>query len=112
MASKATALDQQGFEGAIKDENGLVLVDFWAEWCPPCKILGPTIDEVAGEAGEGVTVGKVDVDSNKELASQFGVRSIPTVVLIKGGEEVERFVGVQSKSVYLDAIAKHGAGVS
>lgn len=104
---QAVALDERGVDRLSADPERLILVDFWAEWCPPCRILGPTIDEIAGEAPDGVTVGKVDVDGNAALASRFAVRSIPTVVLLRGGEELERFVGVQPKQTYLDAIARH-----
>jgi thioredoxin 1 len=89
----------------FKDEisSGLVLVDFWAAWCGPCRMLGPIIEEVAGEA-EGVTVGKLNVDENPQTAQQFQVMSIPTVILFKDGEPVERMVGLRPKEAYLEAI--------
>ncbi len=95
-------LTKADFNDAIA--SGTSLVDFWAGWCMPCKMLAPVIEELAGEHAD-ITVGKVDVDAEGELAMQFGVMSIPTVVLFQDGKEVRRFVGVQPKNVYADAIA-------
>ena len=81
--------------------SGRALVDFWAPWCGPCQMLGPVIDELAGEYAGRIKVGKVDVDNNKELARRFKVMSIPTVILLENGEEVERFVGVKDKADYV-----------
>ena len=81
-----------------------VLVDFWAEWCPPCRVLGPTIDALADEYVDRAKISKVDVDANKDLAKQYAVRSIPTVLLVKDGEVVETFVGVQPKQRYEHAL--------
>ncbi len=75
---------------------GAVLVDFWAEWCGPCKMLGPVIEEI-GEEEKGFKVGKVDITTEKELAQQFGVMSIPTLVLFKDGKEVDRLIGAYPK---------------
>ena len=74
-----------------------VLVDFWAPWCGPCKMLGPTIEQLAGEFAGKVKVGKVNVDDNQDLAAQFGIRGIPTVLLFKGGKQVGSFVGLKPK---------------
>lgn len=86
--------------------NEVVLVDVWAEWCGPCKILGPTIDDVAlqYESKDGIVIGKANVDENPEVASEYGVKSIPTVIIFKDGEEVNRIVGANSKQTYVDAI--------
>ena len=89
-----------------------VLVDFWAEWCPPCRALGPTIDTVAERlAGEAV-VGKVDVDANQELAARYGISSIPTMIVFQGGQEVARLQGLQPEDAIVQAIdgAKASAG--
>ena len=80
---------------------GTSLVDFWAGWCMPCKMLAPVIDDIAGELKDSVKSAKVDVDAEGELAMEYGVMSIPTVIIFKDGIEVKRFVGVQPKEVYM-----------
>ena len=79
-------------------ENGVVLVDFWATWCGPCKMLAPTIDAIATEYKNRVVVGKVDVDESEEIARRFGILSIPTLFLFKDGEVVEKLVGYRLKT--------------
>jgi thioredoxin 1 len=86
--------------------EGLVLVDFWAPWCAPCRMLGPIIEEVSEEV-ESVTVGKLNVDENPQTAQQFQVMSIPTVILFKDGEAVETMVGLRPKEAYLEVIENH-----
>ena len=92
------SLSDETFDGAIS--NGTTLVDFWAGWCMPCKMLAPVIEELAAEYENSVTVAKVDVDSNAGVASRYGIMSIPTVILFKDGAEIKRFVGVQPKETY------------
>ena len=94
------------FEEVVLKSNQPVVVDFWAEWCGPCKMLGPTIEELAGDFDGKVVVGKVDVDANQDFASKYGVRNIPRVLIFKDGEVVDRQVGVAPKQTYVDALTK------
>jgi thioredoxin 1 len=95
-------LTEKNFEAETKDK--IVLVDFWASWCAPCRMMAPVLNEVAGELTDETRVGKVDVDANQALAQKFQVRSIPTLILFKNGKEVSRFVGVKSKDFLLQQI--------
>jgi len=90
-------------EQVLQSENP-VLVDFWAEWCAPCRALGPIIESLADDFGGRVTVAKLDVDANQRVAMQYGIRSIPTVLLFDKGELVETFVGVRPKAEYAAAL--------
>ncbi len=103
----ALEFNDSNFKEEVLGCDKPVLVDFWAAWCGPCKLLGPTIEELHKEMGDKVKVGKVNVDENQGLASTYGIMSIPTVLIIKGGKIVEQFIGVQPKSVYVDALNKH-----
>jgi thioredoxin 1 len=100
--SEVLHLDESNFESAI--EGKVALVDFWAEWCGPCRMLGPILEEVAKEVGDKAVVAKVDVDKANNLAQKFLVRSIPAIFIIKDGNIVEQFVGVQDKNVLVNAI--------
>lgn len=88
-----------GFAEASTDDK-LVVVDFWADWCGPCKMLGPTVETLAERYDGKARVGKINVDQDPELARHFGVMSIPTVVFLKGGREIARKVGVMPETVY------------
>ena len=92
------------FDNIVLQSEKPVLVDFWAAWCGPCRMVGPIIDELSNDYDGKAIVGKVDVDSNQEFAAKYGVRNIPTVLLFKNGELVDRKVGVSPKQVYADAI--------
>ena len=94
-------LNSENFEA--ETSKGLVLVDFWAEWCGPCRMLGPIFEEVSGEI-EQVKFAKVDITENQELAQKFGVMSIPTIVLFKDGKEEDRMMGVVPKEALKDWI--------
>jgi thioredoxin 1 len=100
--SSAQDLTASNFDSTVG--SGVTLVDFWAEWCGPCKLMTPVIDELASEYGDKVTVGKIDIDSEQDLAMKFQVSSIPTLIVFKDGEVAERFVGVTSKSDLATAI--------
>ena len=92
------------FTAEVTNSNIPVVVDFWAEWCGPCRMVGPIIDELSKDFEGKAVVGKIDVDANQEFAAKYGVRNIPTVLLFKDGELVSRQVGVAPKKTYEDAI--------
>lgn len=100
----ALQITDASFEEAVLKSDKPVLVDFGAEWCGPCRTLGPIIEELATEYEGRVVVGKVDVDNNQEFAAKYGVRNIPTVLMFKDGEVVGRQVGVASKKTYTDSL--------
>ncbi len=95
------------FQEVALDKEGLAVVDFWAEWCGPCKMIGPVIEELATDFEGKVTVGKMNVDSNKDIPMKYGVRSIPTILILKNGELVDKHVGVTSKQALADKINAH-----
>ncbi|MBT8486292.1 MAG: thioredoxin [Phycisphaerales bacterium] len=92
------------FEAEVLQSDQPVLVDFWAEWCQPCRMLAPTIDEVAGTYQGKAKVGKVDTDSNREISMKYGISAIPTVILFQKGEVAKKFVGLTSKDQFAAAI--------
>ncbi len=103
----ALEFNENNFNEEVLKSDKPVLVDFWAAWCGPCKLLGPTIEELHKEMGDKAKIGKVNVDDNQSLAAAYGVMSIPTVIILKGGKIVEQFIGMQPKGVYVDALNKH-----
>lgn len=103
----ALEFNDNNFKEEVLNSDKPVLVDFWAAWCGPCKLLGPTIEELHKEMGDKVKIGKVNVDENQALAAAYGIMSIPTVIILKGGKIVEQFIGMQPKGVYIDALNKY-----
>lgn len=100
----ALEITDSTFEDVVLKSKKPVMVDFWAAWCGPCRMVGPIVEELSKEYEGKVVVGKVDVDANQEFASKYGVRNIPTVLLFKDGEVVGRQVGVAPKSTYAKAL--------
>ncbi|MBL6590949.1 MAG: thioredoxin [Flavobacteriaceae bacterium] len=100
----ALQITDANFEETVLKSDKPVLVDFWAEWCGPCRMLGPIIEELSSDYDGKAIIGKVDVDSNQQFAAQYGVRNIPTVLIFKDGELVNRQVGVSQKNVYSEYI--------
>jgi len=96
-SDKIITLTDQNFQDEVKAASTPVLVDFWAEWCAPCRMIAPVLDELAEEYDGKVKIGKVNVDDNRSIAAQYGVMSIPTLILFKNGEMVEQMVGAQPK---------------
>jgi len=101
--SELINLNKESFEKAVSDDK-TVLVDFWAPWCGPCKAIAPILDEIAAELGDAVSIYKVNVDDNTELAQEHGVNSIPTILVYKGGSLSETLVGVKSKEDLISII--------
>ncbi len=96
--SKALTFTDDSFEDDVINSDKPVLVDFWAEWCGPCRMVGPVVDELAGEFEGQAKIGKVDVDSNPQISTKYGIRSIPSLLIFKDGEVVDQIVGAVPKS--------------
>jgi thioredoxin 1 len=109
MTARVENLTLENFENLVVDSNQPVLVDFYADWCAPCRVIGPVVDEFADDHVDRVGVYKVDVDSSPELAARFGVRSIPTLVLFRNGTPVETLVGVVTKGQLNSLVEKPAA---
>ena len=104
LKTMALEITDDNFEELVLKSDKPVLVDFWAEWCGPCRMLGPIIEEVSNDYEGKAVVGKLDVDSNQEFAAKFGVRNIPTVLVFDKGEMVKRQVGVSPKNIYTESL--------
>ena len=98
MAGNAVEITDANFEDTVLNADKPALVDFWAVWCGPCRVIGPIVEEIADEYGDRVVVGKLDVDSNRDTAVKFGIQAIPTLLLVKNGEVADRIVGVTDKA--------------
>ncbi len=102
----AVELTEANFDELVVNANKPVVVDFWAEWCGPCRMIGPIIEELGTEYAEKAKVGKVNVDENPQITSQFGIRNIPTVLFFKGGQLVDKHVGAASKRIFEEKLQK------
>src|SRR6266581_300842 len=99
MANSGTVhLTEENFDAAISRETGLMMVDFWAEWCGPCKAIAPVLEDLAKESAGRVTLAKVNVDENHGLAGRYGIRSIPTILFVKAGKVVDQVIGAVPKA--------------
>jgi len=107
MSEKLREVNDGSFEQDVLKSGKPVLVDFWAEWCAPCRMLTPTVEAVAEKFSETVTVVKLNVDDNPATAGQYGIKGIPTLILFREGKEVERVVGATSKESIARLIEKH-----
>jgi thioredoxin 1 len=98
---------EQNFEDQVLKSDKPVLVDFWAPWCAPCRMMGPTVEAVAKEYADRAIVGKINVDDNQNIAGRYNIRGIPTLLLFKGGQVQEQVVGATSKDVIAKMLEKH-----
>ncbi len=107
--SKTVAVTDDNFQSEVEQHSGLAVVDFWATWCGPCRMIAPILDQLSEEFVGRVKVTKLDVDANQRTAMRFQVRSIPTLLFFKDGRHVDTVVGLVQKSVLQDRINKHAA---
>jgi thioredoxin 1 len=98
MAVNAVEITDANFDETILNADKPALVDFWAVWCGPCRVIGPIVEELAAEYGDRVVVGKLDVDANRDTAVKYGIQAIPTLLLVNNGEIADRIVGVTDKA--------------
>jgi thioredoxin 1 len=110
--SKPQVVSDQNFESEVIKSDTPVLVDFWATWCGPCRMVAPVLEEIANEQGEKIKIAKLDVDANPITAGRFGVRSIPTMILFKNGRETDRVVGYHPKEQLLKKLQPHITGTA
>jgi thioredoxin 1 len=104
---KPVELTEETFEQEVLKATMPVLVDFWAAWCGPCKMIAPIVEELATEYEGKLKIGKVDVDNHQKIAMQYGIRSIPTLLMFKGGKVVEQIVGAAPKKTLVEKLSKH-----
>ncbi|RPI03379.1 MAG: thioredoxin [Ignavibacteriae bacterium] len=104
---KPVELSEGNFEQEVLKSSTPVLVDFWAVWCGPCKMIAPIVDELATEYEGKLKIGKVDVDNHQQIAMQYGIRSIPTLLIFKDGKVVEQLIGAAPKKTLVEKLLKH-----
>ncbi|RUO48524.1 thioredoxin TrxA [Pseudidiomarina donghaiensis] len=107
MSDKIVQLSDESFESDVLNSDKPVLVDFWAEWCGPCKMIAPILDDIANEFGDRITVGKLNVDHNNQTPPKYGIRGIPTLLLFKNGEVAGTKVGALSKAQLAEFIEQN-----
>ena len=107
MADSVTEVNDNNFQAEVLESDVPVLVDFWAPWCGPCRAVAPVVEEIAKEKGDALKVVKLNTDENPNIAGQYGISGIPTLILFKGGEVVDRIVGFVPKSAITSMISKH-----
>jgi thioredoxin 1 len=112
MSDLVTEVSDSSFEADVLKSDKPVLVDFWAEWCAPCRMLAPTVDAVAQKYAANARVVKLNVDDNPAISQRYGIKGIPTLILFKAGKEAERVVGATSKEAISRIIEKHIAGAA
>ena len=105
--SNATVVTDGTFPAEVEQQQGLVLVDFWAEWCGPCKVIAPVLDQIAVEYAGKLKITKMDVDANQQTPMRFNVRSIPTLLFFKGGRHVDTVIGAVPKAHLVGKIVQH-----